>query len=60
MAPRARIAPLCTLASPACMAAQSHFAYRPGPLGTARAYLDRVATQWDDMLGRIKAAVEES
>jgi DNA-binding transcriptional ArsR family regulator len=38
---------------------ESHFAYRPERLSAARAYLDRVAAQWDDVLGRIKAAVEE-
>ena len=37
---------------------ESRFACRPGPLDTARGYLDRVAAQWDDALGRLKVFVE--
>ncbi|MBW8910396.1 MAG: helix-turn-helix transcriptional regulator [Sphingomonas sp.] len=38
---------------------ESCFTCRPEPLEAARAYLDRVAAQWDDALGRLKAFVEE-
>jgi DNA-binding transcriptional ArsR family regulator len=38
---------------------ESSFTCRPEPLEAARAYLDRVAAQWDDALGRLKAFVEE-
>ena len=38
---------------------ESRFACRPEPLALARDYLDRVARQWDDALGRLKAFVEE-
>ena len=38
---------------------ESRFTCRPQTLETARAYLDRVAAQWDDALGRLKAFVEE-
>jgi len=37
---------------------ESRFACRPEPLDAARGYLDRVAAQWDDALGRLKAFVE--
>ena len=37
---------------------ESRFAYRPEPVGEARAYLERVSAQWDDALGRLKALVE--
>lgn len=37
---------------------ESRFACRPEPLDAARAYLDRVAAQWDDALGRLKAFVD--
>ncbi len=37
---------------------ESRFVARPEPLDDARAYLDRVAAQWDDALGRLKAFVE--
>lgn len=37
---------------------ESRFRYRPEPVKAARDYLDRVAAQWDDVLGRIKALVE--
>ena len=32
---------------------------RPRPLTEIRAYLDRISKQWDDVLGRLKAFVEE-
>ena len=38
---------------------ESRFACRPEPLDEARAYLDCVARQWDDALGRLKAFVED-
>ncbi|WP_084691243.1 ArsR/SmtB family transcription factor [Sphingomonas sp. SRS2] len=38
---------------------ESRFACRPVPLDEARAYLDRVARQWDDALGRLKDFVED-
>lgn len=38
---------------------ESRFAYRPEPVDEARAYLDRVAAQWDDALGRLRAFVDE-
>ena len=31
----------------------------PAPLHTARAYLDEVSAQWDAILGRLKAFVED-
>lgn len=34
------------------------YACRPEPLDMARAWLDRVAGQWDDALGRLKMFVE--
>lgn len=37
---------------------ESLYACRPEPLDAARAYLDRVAAQWDDALSRLKAFVE--
>ena len=37
---------------------ESRFAYRPEPVGEARAYLDQVSAQWDDALGRLRALVE--
>lgn len=37
---------------------ESLYACRPEPLDAARAYLDRVAAQWDDTLSRLKAFVE--
>ena len=30
----------------------------PGPLGEARRWLDHIADQWDEALGRLKAALE--
>jgi DNA-binding transcriptional ArsR family regulator len=38
---------------------ESLYALRPEPLGAARAYLDRVAAQWDDALGRLRSFVED-
>lgn len=35
------------------------YALRPERLAEARAWLDDVAAQWDDALGRLKAHVEE-
>lgn len=37
---------------------ESRFACQPEPLDAARGYLDRVAAQWDDALGRLKVFVE--
>ena len=37
---------------------ESRYIARPEPLEEARAYLDRVAAQWDDALARLKAFVE--
>jgi len=37
---------------------ESRFACRAETLDTARAYLDRIAAQWDEALGRLKAFVE--
>lgn len=37
---------------------ESLYACRPEPLDAARAYLDRVAAQWDDALLRLKTFVE--
>lgn len=37
---------------------ESRFAARRETLDEARAYLDRVSAQWDDVLGRLKAFVE--
>ncbi|WP_448951838.1 ArsR/SmtB family transcription factor [Labrys neptuniae] len=38
---------------------ETQFAYRPEPILAVRTYLDEVAQQWDDALGRLKAFVEE-
>jgi DNA-binding transcriptional ArsR family regulator len=35
------------------------FKLEPQPIDEARAYLDRVAQQWDDALARLKAFIEE-
>lgn len=35
------------------------FKLEPLPIDEARAYLDRVAQQWDDALARLKAFIEE-
>ncbi len=37
---------------------ESLFALRPEPIEDARRYLDVVARQWDDALGRLKVFVE--
>ncbi len=38
---------------------ESQFTLRPQRLVQLRSYLDRVAAQWDDALGRLKAFVEQ-
>jgi DNA-binding transcriptional ArsR family regulator len=38
---------------------EQRFAFDPAPMTDLRAYLDIVASQWDDALGRLKAFVEE-
>ncbi|QEN87081.1 helix-turn-helix transcriptional regulator [Labrys sp. KNU-23] len=38
---------------------ETQFAYRPEPIVAARTYLEEVAVQWDDALGRLKALVEK-
>ncbi len=38
---------------------ETRFAFRPEPMAAARTYLDQVAAQWDDALGRLKAFAEE-
>jgi DNA-binding transcriptional ArsR family regulator len=38
---------------------ESRFAGRRETLDEARAYLDRVSTQWDDALSRLRAFVED-
>lgn len=38
---------------------ESHYALRPAPLHDARSYLERVSSQWDDALARLKSFVEE-
>ena len=38
---------------------ESRYACRPEPLTDARAWLDRVAAQWDEALGRLKVFVED-
>jgi DNA-binding transcriptional ArsR family regulator len=35
------------------------FELQPRPIEDARAYLDRIAQQWDDALARLKAFVED-
>jgi DNA-binding transcriptional ArsR family regulator len=37
---------------------QSLFELDPAPMNDLRAYLERVATQWDQVLGRLRAFVE--
>lgn len=39
---------------------ESRYALRPGGIGQARSYLDRVAAGWDEALGRLKLLVEEA
>ncbi len=38
---------------------ESLFAYRPEPVADARSYLEAVATQWDEALGRLRSFVED-
>ncbi|HEV2748844.1 MAG TPA: helix-turn-helix transcriptional regulator [Allosphingosinicella sp.] len=38
---------------------EARFAYRPEPLAGARSYLDAVAAQWEDALGRLRAFAEQ-
>ncbi len=38
---------------------ESRFSYRPESVAEARAYLDRVAGQWDDALSRLRDFVED-
>lgn len=38
---------------------ESRFSYRPEPVEAARSWLEDVAAQWDDALGRLKAFVED-
>jgi DNA-binding transcriptional ArsR family regulator len=38
---------------------ESRFAYRPEPVADARAYLDAVSAQWDQVLSRLRALVED-
>jgi DNA-binding transcriptional ArsR family regulator len=38
---------------------ESLFAFRPQPLADIRSYLDRVSSQWDDALARLKSFIEE-
>lgn len=38
---------------------ESLFALQPEPLREARSYLDQVAGQWEDALGRLKSFVEK-
>jgi DNA-binding transcriptional ArsR family regulator len=37
---------------------ESRFAYHPGPVAEARAWLDAVSSQWDEALVRLRALVE--
>jgi DNA-binding transcriptional ArsR family regulator len=39
---------------------ETRFRARPEAVDHARAYLDHVARQWDDALGRLKSLVEQS
>ena len=38
---------------------ESLFEFRPEPLSQVRSYLERVASQWDHVLARLKSFVEE-
>lgn len=38
---------------------ESHYRLDPEPMAELRRYLDFVAAQWDDALGRLKAFVED-
>lgn len=37
---------------------ESRFTIQPGPITQARDYLTRVSDQWDEAIGRLRAAVE--
>jgi DNA-binding transcriptional ArsR family regulator len=37
---------------------ESHFTFRPEPIGQARTYLDTVSLQWDEALSRLQRFVE--
>jgi DNA-binding transcriptional ArsR family regulator len=37
---------------------ESLFAFRPEPLRDLQSYLERVSSQWDDAIGRLKTFVE--
>jgi DNA-binding transcriptional ArsR family regulator len=37
---------------------ESHFTFRPEPIGEARSYLESVSMQWDDALSRLRRFVE--
>jgi len=38
---------------------ESRFAYRPGPVADARAWLEVVSTRWDEALARLRILVED-
>ena len=38
---------------------ESRFAFRPEPFKEAQSYLERVSSQWDDVLARLKFFVED-
>jgi DNA-binding transcriptional ArsR family regulator len=38
---------------------ESRYTFQPAAVLEARAYLDRVAAQWDDALGRLKRFIED-
>ena len=38
---------------------ETRFVYRPEQVEQAKAYLDRVAAQWDEAIGRLRAFIEE-
>jgi len=38
---------------------ESRYAYQPGPVADAKAYLDTVSGQWEAALGRLRAFVED-
>jgi DNA-binding transcriptional ArsR family regulator len=38
---------------------ESQFAFRPGPVDEAKAYLDKVSQQWDEALSRLRSFVEQ-
>jgi DNA-binding transcriptional ArsR family regulator len=39
---------------------ESLFTFRPEPLQDLQSYLERVSSQWDDAMGRLKSFVERS